>query len=76
MRGTIEETNFETTEWCRIKLRSNYDGIDEVVAISHDKVEVYFFELEGIPADKVVYQIYYDGAETPIYLPRWFNASS
>ena len=47
----------------------NYEGIDDVVAISHDKVEVYFFELEGIPADKVVYQIYYDGAETPVYLP-------
>ena len=38
-------------------------------AISHDKVEIYFYEADKINAENVAYQIHYDGAEYPIFVP-------
>ncbi len=68
--GTIEETRFETTEVVADAISyEDYVGIDEVIPISHYQVEVYFPEIENIQSDKVAYQIYYDGAEFPIYIP-------
>lgn len=67
--GTIEETTFETTEVVSDKISyQNFIGIDEAIAISHDKAEIYFHELDGVPSDKVAYQIFYEGAEFPIFI--------
>jgi len=68
--GTIEETNFEVTEVVADAIAyEDYVGIDEVVAISHHQMEVYFNEFDAVQSDKVAYQIYYDGAEFPIFVP-------
>ena len=68
--GTIEETRFETTEVVADAVEyERFDGINEAIAISHDKVEVYFYEAENINAENVAYQIHYDGAEYPIFVP-------
>lgn len=68
--GTIEETNFEITEVVADAITyEDYVGIDEAIAISHHQIEVYFNEFNAVQSDKVAYQIYYDGAEFPIFLP-------
>ena len=68
--GTIEETRFETTEVVADAVEyEQFDGINEAIAISHDKVEVYFYEAENINAENVAYQIHFDGAEYPIFVP-------
>ena len=47
--GTIEETRFETTEVVADAVEyERFDGINEAIAISHDKVEVYFYEAKNI----------------------------
>jgi hypothetical protein len=68
--GTIEDTRVEITEVVADAVNyENYIGIDEAIAISHHQVEVYFQEVDNIQSDKVAYQIYYDGAEIPIFIP-------
>lgn len=68
--GTIEQTSLKTTEVVADKVvYENFEGIDEAIAISHDKVEVYFYEAENINSENVAYQIHYDGAEYPIFVP-------
>lgn len=67
--GKVEDANAELTQG--VNTGSNidsYEGIVDAIAISHDKVEVFFLPSNLEPAD-VTYVINYDGAINPITVP-------
>lgn len=64
--GTIEEKNPDTTKNTKSsEVPVEFNGIIDAVAISHDKVELYFFPASGNP-ENLVYLIYINNGKTPL----------
>lgn len=68
--GTRQSYQTENTKiYGEKKINFDFSGIELVVPISHDKVELYFFPIAGIDPENITYYIYHDGQEYPETIP-------
>ncbi len=67
--GTVEEKNSEVTKGVDSKVSVlKFSGIEDVKAISNNKVEVFFYPA-SIDSSLITYKISYDGLKIPITVP-------
>ena len=67
--GTVEDKNPETTKGSSAPITPfNFEGIFDAVAISPEKVEVFFYPASGSPTD-LTYVVNYDGSPLPSTFP-------
>lgn len=67
--GTVEDKNPKTTKAAEIpKANITFGGLTKVVAISHDKVELYWSPAPGSPVN-LTYQIYTNNSVVPASIP-------
>lgn len=67
--GTIEDKNLQTTKAKGADLNGiNFSGIHDAVAISYDKIDIFFFPADGEP-ENLTYIITHDSALLPIPVP-------
>ena len=68
--GTVEDVDPEVTKTAEIPSSViSFYGIANAVAVGSDAVEVYFTPISGANADKIVYELRYDGLLDPITIP-------